>query len=241
MKKKITIMAATALLTVPMAASADTCNYIDVQTQYIDLGKITYTECKKNNSEHTSFDFKICNLDDLCKKYKCNDSNESCKNNNNNSGENNDSIPGDTDKDNTENDKNENGNTADDISEYASEVLELVNEERAKYSLPSLSYSKELENVAYSHSKDMAENNYFSHTDLSGKSPFDRLSDNNISYKSAAENIAAGQETPEEVMNSWMNSSGHRANILNSSVTKMGIGIYEGSNQKKYWTQMFIG
>ena len=127
------------------------------------------------------------------------------------------------------------------IGDYELQVLDLVNEQRAKYGLAALSYSTELEAVAYSHSRDMALNNYFSHTNLSGQSPFDRMHAAGISYRSAAENIAAGQQTPQEVVNSWMNSAGHRANILNSSVTKMGVGIYFGGSYGIYWTQLFIG
>ena len=124
---------------------------------------------------------------------------------------------------------------------YEQQVLDLVNEQRASYGLAPLSYSKELEAVAYAHSKDMAQNNYFIHTNLSGQSPFDRMRSAGISYRSAAENIAAGQKTPQEVVNAWMNSEGHRANILNSSVTKMGVGIYSGGSYGTYWTQLFIG
>lgn len=124
---------------------------------------------------------------------------------------------------------------------YEQQVLELVNEQRTNYGLAPLSYSKELEAVAYAHSKDMAQNNYFSHTNLSGQSPFDRIHAAGISYRSAAENIAAGQKTPQEVVSAWMNSAGHRANILNSSVTKMGVGIYSGGSYGIYWTQLFIG
>ena len=127
------------------------------------------------------------------------------------------------------------------IGGYEAEVLRLVNEQRANYGLSALSYSTQLEAVAYAHSKDMAQNNYFSHTNLSGQSPFDRMKAAGISYRSAAENIAAGQKTPQEVVNAWMNSSGHRANILNSSVTKMGVGIYSGGSYGVYWTQLFIG
>ena len=124
---------------------------------------------------------------------------------------------------------------------YEQQVLALVNEQRANYGLAPLSYSSELEAVAYAHSKDMAQNNYFSHTNLSGQSPFDRIKAAGISYRSAAENIAAGQKTPQEVVSAWMNSAGHRANILNSSVTKMGVGIYSGGSYGVYWTQLFIG
>lgn len=83
----------------------------------------------------------------------------------------------------------------------------------------------------------MKDNNYFSHTSPVYGSPFQMIKNFGISYKSAGENIAKGQSTPQAVVNAWMNSSGHRANILNSSYNKIGVG-YVASG--KYWTQMFI-
>ena len=85
------------------------------------------------------------------------------------------------------------------------------------------------------------EKGYFDHTSQTYGSPFDMMKKFNISYNTAGENIAMGQKTPSEVMNSWMNSSGHRANILNSTYTELGVGIQKDSNGTIYWTQMFIG
>ena len=85
------------------------------------------------------------------------------------------------------------------------------------------------------------EKGYFDHTSPTYGSPFDMMKTFNISYKAAGENIAMGQRTPSEVMTDWMNSSGHRANILNSNFTELGVGIYKGANGTIYWTQMFIG
>ena len=83
----------------------------------------------------------------------------------------------------------------------------------------------------------MKDNNYFSHTSPTYGSPFNMMKNFGINYKTAAENIARGQKTPEAVVNSWMNSSGHRANILNPGYTKIGVGYEKTGN---YWTQMFI-
>jgi uncharacterized protein YkwD len=83
----------------------------------------------------------------------------------------------------------------------------------------------------------MAKNNFFSHTNLKGQSPFDRLKNAGITYKTAGENIAMGQKSAQEVFNSWMNSEVHRANILNGSFNKMGGGLSDSSS--KYWTQIF--
>lgn len=127
-------------------------------------------------------------------------------------------------------------------SEYEMKVLELVNAERAKYGLAALTWDNKLADVARAHSRDMAERNFFSHNNPDGKTPFDRIKAAGINYSSAGENIAAGQKTPEEVVEAWMNSEGHRANILNASFKKLGVG-YVTSNQgyKTYWTQNFIG
>ncbi len=127
------------------------------------------------------------------------------------------------------------------INDYEKQVLTLVNQERAKQGLQSLSWNAKLAAVARAHSADMSARNYMSHTNPDGLSPFDRIKNSGISYTRAAENIAAGQRTPEAVMESWMNSDGHRQNILNPNLTELGVGFYEGSTgYKYYWTQCFI-
>ena len=123
------------------------------------------------------------------------------------------------------------------VSEYEKRVAELVNVERAKYGLPALKLNTELSAVARLKSQDMRDKNYFSHTSPTYGSPFDMMKKFGISYRTAGENIARGQRTPEEVVNGWMNSEGHRANILNSSFTEIGVGYVADGN---YWTQMFI-
>lgn len=128
-----------------------------------------------------------------------------------------------------------------DVSQHAQAVLSLVNAERSKYGLSSLTLSDKLTAVANEKARDMAENNYFSHTSPTYGSPFQMLQQYGIQYKSAGENIAAGQRSPEEVMNSWMNSSGHRANILNESYTEIGIGYYAGGSYGTEWVQIFTG
>ena len=128
-----------------------------------------------------------------------------------------------------------------DIDEFKKEVVKLVNAEREKVGVSTLKINKLLENTAQQHSEDMLENDFFDHTNLNGESPFDRMSKNGINYMSAAENIAYGQSTPEEVMRSWMNSDGHRTNILNASYTEIGVGIAISDSGTIYWTQNFIG
>ncbi len=120
---------------------------------------------------------------------------------------------------------------------YEKEVVRLVNEERKARGLSELTYDWQLSRVARYKSQDMRDNNYFSHTSPTYGSPFQMMKSFGISYKSAGENIAKGQATPEAVVNAWMNSTGHRANILSTSFTHIGVGfVFDG----KYWTQMFI-
>ena len=120
------------------------------------------------------------------------------------------------------------------------EVLKLVNQARAENGLNPLSWADDLADIARAHSADMIERGFFSHTNPDGQSPFDRIKNNGISYRAAAENIAYGQPNAESVMNSWMNSAGHRANILNANLKEIGIGAVKNSNGIVYWTQVFV-
>ncbi|EMX0192392.1 serine protease [Bacillus cereus] len=123
------------------------------------------------------------------------------------------------------------------LSEFEQRVVELTNAERAKQGLPALKTDTELSKVARIKSEDMQKNNYFDHNSPTYGSPFDMMKKFGISYTSAGENIAQGQRTPEEVVQAWMNSAGHRANILNNGFTHIGVGYVESGN---YWTQQFI-
>ena len=124
------------------------------------------------------------------------------------------------------------------VLNYEKEVVRLVNEIRVKNGLKELTYDWELSRVARYKSQDMKNNRYFSHTSPTYGSPFQMIKNFGISYRSAGENIAKGYVTPQAVVNGWMNSSGHRANILNASYTRIGVGYVASGN---YWTQMFIG
>ena len=118
------------------------------------------------------------------------------------------------------------------------EIVRLVNTERQKEGLAPLTYSEELSKVARIKSQDMANNNYFSHNSPTYGDPFTMMKSFGIQYKTAGENIAKGYSSAQSVMNGWMNSSGHRANILNPSFGKIGVG-YVNVNGTTYWTQMF--
>ncbi|MBP3887437.1 MAG: hypothetical protein J6F30_07245 [Cellulosilyticum sp.] len=119
---------------------------------------------------------------------------------------------------------------------FEDQVLVLVNKERANYGLSPLTMDESLRNVARIKSTDMYTNKYFDHTSPTYGSPFEMLKTFGIKYSAAAENIAQGYQTPEAVVKGWMNSPGHRANILNGTYKKIGIGYEANGN---YWTQLF--
>lgn len=125
------------------------------------------------------------------------------------------------------------------VKSIEQQVIDLTNQERAKNGLKPMTPDWELSRVARYKAMDMRDKNYFSHTSPTYGSPFDMIKNFGISYRSAAENIAAGQTTAQAVVKSWMNSSGHRANILSSN-TRIGVGYAKGGAYGHYWVQMFI-
>ncbi|MBQ7886372.1 MAG: SafA/ExsA family spore coat assembly protein [Clostridia bacterium] len=124
------------------------------------------------------------------------------------------------------------------VASFESEVVRLVNEIRAQNGLKPLSANWELSRVARYKSEDMADRGYFSHTSPTYGTPFQMITAFGLSYRTAGENIAQGQRTPQDVVDAWMNSSGHRANILSSAYTQIGVGYCADG---RYWTQLFIG
>lgn len=134
----------------------------------------------------------------------------------------------------TPDDSADNGNTS--VSSYANAVLNLVNKYRNQNGLASVKLDSALSGAASTRAKEIISS--FSHTRPNGSSCFTVLSENGISYNGAGENIAYGQSSPDEVMTAWMNSAGHRANILNASFTRLGVGVYE-SGGTLYWAQLF--
>lgn len=120
------------------------------------------------------------------------------------------------------------------------EVFNLINKQRTNNGLQALKIDDEVQRVARIKAEDMVSNNYFSHTSPTYGSPFDMLKSFKISYKTAGENIAANSSNNGAV-NSWMNSSGHKANILNSSFNYTGIGVVSSSKYGKIFVQMFVG
>ena len=120
------------------------------------------------------------------------------------------------------------------------EVFDLINAKRVANGLSALKIDDELQNVARIKAKDMVDNNYFSHNSPIYGSPFDMIKKFGISYKTAGENIA-GNSSNSGAVNAWMNSEGHRANILNSSFNYTGVGVVKSPKYGKVYVQMFMG
>jgi uncharacterized YkwD family protein len=129
-----------------------------------------------------------------------------------------------------------NSNTSTNVSDYAKQVVNLVNAERSKQGLKPLTINATLTKSAQAKAQDMHDKKYFDHNSPTYGSPFDQMKQFGYKYSYAGENIAMGQKTPQEVMNSWMNSSGHRANILSPNFTEIGVGYVKDGN---YWVQQF--
>lgn len=120
------------------------------------------------------------------------------------------------------------------------EVLDLINKQRTNNGLPALKNDSGVQRIARIKAQDMVDNNYFSHNSPTYGSPFDMMKSFKVSYKTAGENIAANSSNSSAVT-AWMNSSGHKANILNSSFNYTGIGVVSSPRYGKMYVQMFIG
>ncbi|ELK46359.1 CAP domain-containing protein [Halobacillus sp. BAB-2008] len=126
-------------------------------------------------------------------------------------------------------------------NEFEKEVVALVNEEREQRGLAPLKIDNRLSGMAKVKSQDLSDKDYFSHESPTYGSPFDMMNQFDFDYRAAGENIAAGQRTPEQVVEGWMNSDGHRANILHKDFTHIGVGYVKGDGRyTTYWTQLFM-
>lgn len=120
---------------------------------------------------------------------------------------------------------------------YAEQVVKLVNEERAKAGLPALTMMTDLTAAANVRAVEIKQS--FSHTRPNGSSFSTAIKEQGVSFRGSGENIAWGQKTPQQVMNGWMNSEGHRANILNKNFKNIGVGYYQDEKGINYWVQLF--
>ena len=131
----------------------------------------------------------------------------------------------------------ENKPEADKELTFAEQVVELVNQERTKAGLNAVTLDQNIASAALVRAKEIETS--FSHTRPNGSKFSTALTEQGVTFKGAGENIAWGQKSPEAVMQAWMNSEGHRANILNKNFTKIGVGYYQNARGTNYWTQLF--
>ena len=119
------------------------------------------------------------------------------------------------------------------------EVVDRTNAERARHGLRALTVDQRLAAAAQAHSADMVRRAFFAHESPDGRQVWDRAVAAGYAYRKVAENIAAGQRSAEEVVRGWMESPGHRANILDGDLAQIGVGRVEGGSYGVYWTQVF--
>ncbi len=126
------------------------------------------------------------------------------------------------------------------LQSFETEVIRLINIERTNRGISALTTNWQLSRVARYKSQDMIDKNYFAHQSPTYGSPFDMMEAFGLRFSAAGENIAYGQRSAREVVNAWMNSPGHRANILSRAFTQTGVGAAKKANGTLYWTQMFM-
>lgn len=220
MKKLIFSLAAVTILTVPTIASAQHCTtkHGDSMWRIADRYNVLFKEVLELNKHYKDQD--LIHPED---KIELPDGSTGASSNTASEGHISPQTP-----------------SASETSTQAEEVLKLVNNERTAHGLKPLTLSDKLTSIANTKAQDMVDKNYFSHTSPTYGSPFDMLHTFGISYSNAGENIAAGQTTSDQVMRDWMNSSGHRANILNKNYTQLGVGYVKGGSYGTEWVQLFI-
>jgi uncharacterized YkwD family protein/spore coat assembly protein SafA len=128
----------------------------------------------------------------------------------------------------------------DDVKALEAQVSELVNKQRVAAGLAPVKLNWELSRVARYKSQDMIDKKYFAHQSPTYGSPFTMMQSFGMSFSAAGENIAYGQATPAAVMDAWMKSPGHKANIMSPIYNQLGVGAAKAANGTLYWTQMFI-
>lgn len=160
---------------------------------------------------------------------------ETAPDNNNGNTENDTQKPDDNTTKPEDNNNNSQGNVS--LSAFEQEVLDLVNKERAAYGLSALQADSKVQAAAKIRANEILKS--FSHTRPDGRAFSTALNEAGATYSGAGENIAKGQRTPEEVVNAWMNSAGHRANILNSKYKYLGVGCVKSGSSSYAWTQIF--
>lgn len=239
MKRKlmITVMALAVMMSSTGVSLAETKGTVSLKSCFTDIYKI-FSFIINGSGQNGSLPGQDDSITGEDSKPEDNDQNTGNKPGGDTSGDaGNGTIEEDKDE-NSDNDQIQGGNES---YQQANQILNLVNAERRKAGLSELTLNTKLNSVAQLKAEDMAKNRYFSHNSPTYGSAFDMMNNYGISYRAAGENIAKGQKSAQSVMNGWMNSSGHRANILKSNYTQLGVGYALDSNGNTYWVQMFIG
>ncbi|MGE7926827.1 CAP domain-containing protein [Lysinibacillus xylanilyticus] len=226
MKKTLTAICATVLLAAPIQMASAAANTTEGNTT-TDCNKVSYYKWSNQWSSHKWY-VNLPQTQTPSKETQAPENNQTTNNNTQTA-----------QKDNTVTAPSQStpSTTTSDVNAFEQEVVKLTNAERTKAGLAPFKTDDKLMAAAREKSQDMQSKNYFSHTSPTFGSPFDRMKALGITYKSAGENIAQGQRTPQEVVQAWMDSPGHRANILNEKFTHIGVGYVKSGN---YWTQQFI-
>ncbi|WP_155591076.1 CAP domain-containing protein [Lysinibacillus cavernae] len=227
MKKTLTAICATFLLAAPIQIASAASNTTEGNSvQQSTNCKVYYYKWSNNNHQ---WNIKFPQASTPSKETPTTNNNTQTKPNTN--------QPSQNQKPATKPSTSTPSTTTSDVNAFEQEVVKLTNAERTKAGLSPLQTDAKLMAAAREKSQDMQTNNYFSHTSPTFGSPFDRMKALGITYKGAGENIAKGQRSPQEVVQAWMDSPGHRANILNGKFTHIGVGYVKSGN---YWTQQFI-
>lgn len=231
MKKNLllTISALAITTTFAMPVSAQTVAYQSNNSQVVDLSNCTQEDIQAQLNALGINDLSCNNYVLDCSLPNISLSSTDCNEITPELPDGSDETPStDSDSDNTDNNIDKS---------FAMQVIDLVNEERAKAGLSAVVLDKSIASAALVRAKETEIS--FSHTRPNGSSYSTALTEAGVTYRGSGENIAWGQKTPADVMNGWMNSEGHKANILNSNFTKIGVGYYQNSNGTNYWTQLF--
>lgn len=233
MKKTLTAICATVLLAAPIQMASAAANTTEGNTT-TDCNKVSYHKWSNQWSNHKWY-VNLPQTQTPSKETQAPENNQTT--NNNTQATNNNTQTAQKDNTATAPSQSTPSTTTSDVNAFEQEVVKLTNAERTKAGLAPFKTDDKLMAAAREKSQDMQSKNYFSHTSPTFGSPFDRMKALGITYKSAGENIAQGQRTPQEVVQAWMDSPGHRANILNEKFTHIGVGYVKSGN---YWTQQFI-
>lgn len=232
--KKVTLLTAAALTIACLAGQSITAFAAPTHTARISLNSLVkrFDSCQNGNKVFFAYG---CNLEEVFDKLEnCFPQADAPEAETPETNLPDINIP---ENDNDTNIPENDNSTDDDVHAFVKEVVDLVNAERAKEGLSPLTIDTKVQAAAQVRATECEQ--LFSHTRPDGSSFATALQEQEVSYRGAGENIAWGQRSPEAVMNAWMNSAGHRANIMNPNFTTIGVGYYQNASGTNYWCQLF--